>query len=292
VRFIKAIASFVTMLFMAFIVGAIFQDINLDLNNASVGAIIGSMLLAFGGVVLMLVINYCLFIHDRRAKSMKSWEQSVGSKQEFIAQQSQIQGGLRPTGRLGRATEKVRVEIQRGSLQTLQDCDRVIAVIIGDPAYLVLFDDQLDRIRKQISRFLSKRKMTQDFLSHAIGVAEHGYTHAISVLVNIEQLLFTNSRSVLTRLILFDEKDYWHVRDEVSKGNNREVWHAKLELYKEFFDFTSRGVDFNDEVLLRLDELVSEMSKLKSFTEVDIDNLSVMSEIKALISETNLYGGV
>ena len=63
----------------------------------------------------------------------------------------------------------------------------------------------------------------------------------------------------------------------------------KAELYNKYMTFINNALNINEEILLDLDKLLLEISKLNSFEIEDIDNMACMKEIENLITQTKFY---
>jgi hypothetical protein len=99
-----------------------------------------------------------------------------------------------------------------------------------------------------------------------------------------------NIRSILNKLNAFDEDEYISVsRDNGKREFSNEILQTKLDIYNEYISFVRNAVDDNEEILLKLDRLLLEISKFNSMEDGEIENMSAMKEIDELINKTKLY---
>ncbi|MNI88070.1 hypothetical protein D3C73_1453300 [compost metagenome] len=60
-------------------------------------------------------------------------------------------------------------------------------------------------------------------------------------------------------------------------------------MYSEYLTFIKSSLATNEEIMLKLDKLLLEISRLDSFEPGDIENMPCMQEIDSLIKQTKLY---
>jgi hypothetical protein len=106
----------------------------------------------------------------------------------------------------------------------------------------------------------------------------------------VERLFYINVRSIINRLNGFDQEEY----DRIKKGAgemefSQEFLQSKLSVYNEYISFVKASIEDNEEILLKLDKLLLETSKLDSLEEGEIENMSAMKEIDELINKVKLY---
>ena len=67
------------------------------------------------------------------------------------------------------------------------------------------------------------------------------------------------------------------------------VMKEKREIYREYISFIRSSIEDNEEILLKLDRLILEVSRFNSLEEGELEDMSAMKEIDNLIDKTNLY---
>jgi hypothetical protein len=142
--------------------------------------------------------------------------------------------------------------------------------------------EQLDRMRK-------KQETLLNVLIQRFEPNELSYKKFASVTQEVEKLFYLNVRSVLNRLNVFDESEFESVRSQKSSRFSLELLQEKTEMYNEHLSFVKNSLGTNEEILLKLDKLLLEISRLDSFELGDIENMPCMQEIDSLIKQTKYY---
>ncbi|TJY43861.1 hypothetical protein E5161_00155 [Cohnella pontilimi] len=142
--------------------------------------------------------------------------------------------------------------------------------------------DQLERLHK-------KKESLFDVLQERFEPDELSYKKFAAVIQEVEKLVFLNVRSLLNRLSIFDENEYKRVMGHQPAKYSAAVLEEKTILYNEFMTFIRSSLDTNEEILLKLEKLLVEISRLDSLEPGDIENMTGMREIDALIKQTKFY---
>jgi hypothetical protein len=156
---------------------------------------------------------------------------------------------------------------------------RCIKPLEGDTRFAL---EQLERIRK-------KKETLLDVLNQRFESGELSYKKFASVIYEVEKLFYLNLRSMLNRLHVFDEADFTSVMTKKTTRYSKQLLQEKTNLYNEFLSFLKYSLDNNEEILLKLDKLLLEISRLDSFEPGDIENMPCMQEIDSLIKQTKYY---
>ncbi|MNW32508.1 hypothetical protein D3C74_94510 [compost metagenome] len=141
---------------------------------------------------------------------------------------------------------------------------------------------QLDRIRK-------KRDTLLDVLNQRFDSTELSYKKFASVTLEVEKLFYLNIRSILNRLSVFDETEFESVMNQKNARFSTELLQERRTVYSEYLTFIKSSLATNEEIMLKLDKLLLEISRLDSFEPGDIENMPCMQEIDSLIKQTKLY---
>jgi BMFP domain-containing protein YqiC len=173
-------------------------------------------------------------------------------------------------------------------IKQIQTHEDYVEALIGYRRVKALEDDitlaleQLDRMRK-------KQETLLNVLIQRFEPNELSYKKFASVAQEVEKLFYLNVRSVLNRLNVFDESEFESVRSPKSSRFSRELLQEKTEMYNEHLSFVKNSLGTNEEILLKLDKLQVEISRLDSFEPGDIENMPCMQEIDSLIKQTKYY---
>lgn len=142
--------------------------------------------------------------------------------------------------------------------------------------------EQLERIRK-------KKDTLMNVLNQRFDPTELSYKKFASITEEVEKLFYLNVRSILNRLNVFDESEFDSVMNKKSTKFSVKLLQEKTLVYNEYLSFVNGSLGTNEEILLKLDKLLLEISRLDSFELGDIDNMPCMQEIDTLIKQTKYY---
>jgi len=156
---------------------------------------------------------------------------------------------------------------------------RSIKVIEDDMNFAI---EQMGRLKKKIETLMS-------VLKQRFEPSELSYKKFVSTISEVEKLYYLNIRSILNRLNVFDEAEFNRVMSTTTPRFTKELLDQKRSLYQEFLDFMKFSLGTNEEILLKLDKLLLEISRLDSVTPEEIEKMSCMQEIDTLIKQTKYY---
>jgi len=166
--------------------------------------------------------------------------------------------------------------------ETLESCQAVLAEYIKRPG--VMFDGDLTTMRTQLERMGRKENTITDILLQKFQSTELSYVKFQGQIESVKKIMCLNTRNVLNRLYAFDESEY--VKSISAQPDDRHSA-EKRELLNEYRDFVKQTVDNNEDILIKMDRLILEISKLNDSDE--LNNTDTMKELDALIQNTQLY---
>lgn len=130
----------------------------------------------------------------------------------------------------------------------------------------------------------------KDVLLQKFNSSEMSYSKFDYTIKEIENVFFINIKSILNKLNAFDEEDYKRIRKEdAQKKFSTEFIQEKLGVYNEYIAFIKDAIEDNEQIILKLDKLLLEISKLNSLEAGELENMSAFKEIDDLINKTKLY---
>ncbi|WP_343224574.1 hypothetical protein [Paenibacillus sp. ACRSA] len=141
----------------------------------------------------------------------------------------------------------------------------------------------------QLSRMKKKKETLMNVLQQRFDPGELSYKKFASVTLEVEKLLYLNIRSVLNRLNVFDEADYANMMKSKSASLPQKLFQEKTKVYNDYLTYVKDSLHTNEEILLKLDQLLLEISRLDSYEAGDIEQMPCMQEIDQLIKHTKLY---
>ena len=170
------------------------------------------------------------------------------------------------------------------NIHSLEDCIPVFSEAIenGD-----VFDENILINIEQIKRFLRKKTTIDEILLQKFSKEEMSYQKFKNVLEEVENVLYLNMRSILNKISAFDVKEY----EAMQRGEliRNEFYDEKIAIYNGYIEFVSKSTKINEDILLKLDKILLEISKYNSFEDVDIHTLPAIVEMDELIKIAKLY---
>lgn len=114
------------------------------------------------------------------------------------------------------------------------------------------------------------------------------YSKFDGVISDIEEIFYLNIKSIINKLNAFDEKDYDRIKKEDRKFSNEFV-EAKLNIYDQYITFVKKATEDNEQIILKLDKILLELTKFNSLEGGKIEDMIAMKEIDDLINKIKLY---
>lgn len=142
----------------------------------------------------------------------------------------------------------------------------------------------------QLSRMEKKKDTMLEVLSQRFEPSELSFTKFKGVTFEVEKLFYRNIRGVLNKLSVFDASGFSHSTNlEGGSPSSTKLLQKKSALYNEYLAYVSGYLGANEEILLKLDQLLLEITLLDSTDYKDVEDMPCMKEIDELIKQTKLY---
>ena len=122
------------------------------------------------------------------------------------------------------------------------------------------------------------------------------FTRFQNAIDSVKLLFYNNVKKMLNRMMIFDYKDYKKLMTKIS--NSRTVGGVgvssksvgdQLKIYNEHISYVKGLVEMNENVLVKLDGLLLEISKLDDLNEEELEHIAAIQEINDLIAQTRYY---
>ncbi len=150
------------------------------------------------------------------------------------------------------------------------------------------FAEYVSRIIKQAERLRKRNSAIDHMLTEKFSTDGLSYGRFKRTIDDIERVMCVNIKSILNRIEPFDEDEYREIIHGRTKLSMK-VAKEKLHIYEEYIEYVRSSVEDNDEILLKLDKLLSEISKLNSLSKGELENMQELQEIDALINDSRWY---
>ncbi|WP_273466342.1 hypothetical protein [Methanothrix sp.] len=119
---------------------------------------------------------------------------------------------------------------------------------------LETFERNIDLLLDQIERLQKKNKTIRDIL-----------------------LQILNIRSIINKLNAFDEDDYNFIKKQRNSGAfSEEIMEEKFNVYNEYIRFVKEATEDNEQILLKLDKLLLEISGLNCIESGELEQMAGM----------------
>lgn len=155
---------------------------------------------------------------------------------------------------------------------------------------LETFERNIDLLLDQIERLQKKNKTIRDILLQIFNASEISYQKFDAVIAEVENIFFKNIRSIINKLNAFDEDDYNFIRKQRDAGAfSEEIMEEKFNVYNEYIRFVKEATEDNEQILLKLDKLLLEISGLNCIESGELEQMAGMIEIDNLIKQAKYY---
>lgn len=152
------------------------------------------------------------------------------------------------------------------------------------------FDSDIPVILEQIERLKKKKEKIREILLQRFNIIDTGYERFNGTIVDVEFVFYANIKSILNKINAFDQEDYERISKNVrEKRFSSEVIDSKVSIYNEYISFVKNAIENNEEIILKLDALLLEISKFDSLEAGALDNMSEIKEMDELIRKSKYY---
>jgi hypothetical protein len=152
------------------------------------------------------------------------------------------------------------------------------------------FEKDIDTILGQLKRLGRKKDTINDIILQKFSETELSYAKFNSAIEGIEDLLLTSIKSTINKINAFDQEEYNSITESKSKLQiSNKLMQTKLDIYQEYISYVQASIENNEEILVKLDMFLLELSKLNSIENKDILSMAEFQELEEIINKTKLY---
>ena len=162
-----------------------------------------------------------------------------------------------------------------------------------------VFDVDISSAIDQINRLLDKDNALETILLQYFTPQEMTYVRFKNVIDSVNSLFYSNIKKMINRIIIFDDKDYRKTLDKMNRMKNlptvNDPYSASnsagthLQIYNEHLNYVRGIVSDNEGILVKLDSLLLEISKLDDMSDRGLESMAAIREINELIDQTKFY---
>ncbi|MDR0548031.1 MAG: hypothetical protein LBI10_01240 [Deltaproteobacteria bacterium] len=140
---------------------------------------------------------------------------------------------------------------------------------------------------KYCESFIKKRELVFSTLLSHFTKTEISFIKFSSIINGVENTFAVTVNNILIRLNAFDEKEYEDFfRQKKSTSANQA---KRQQIFDDYQEFLKSSLNFLDQILIKMDQLQLEISKLSALDYQDIENNELIKEIDALTKTMKLY---
>lgn len=145
------------------------------------------------------------------------------------------------------------------------------------------FYQHIATAKEQAGRLERKLKALREVLFQKCQAEQGDMLGFQDVIDDSEKLIIENIKRILTRISIFDQTEYDQLQNSGIRG---QAYEAKQQMFAEHFAYVKQQIEKNEEILLDLDRLLTEISKMGDQEAVDAENMenirSVVENLKVL----------
>jgi hypothetical protein len=155
---------------------------------------------------------------------------------------------------------------------------------------LKTFENTVDLLLDQIERQQKKNKTIREILLQKFSASEMSYNKFDVAITDVENIFFMNIRSIINKLKAFDEEDYNSIRKKHEAWDfSQQFMEEKEKVRDGYVTFVKTATEYNEQILLKLDKLLLEISDLNCLEPGQLEKMPGMIEIDDLIKQAILY---
>ena len=178
------------------------------------------------------------------------------------------------------------MDIKLSDIKSNEDCILALKQSYGKKT----FDGDISAVLEQIERLKKKKEKINSILLQKFNIIDAAYERFNRTIFDVEYVFYENIKSILNKITAFDEEDYERISNgSEAKRFSTKFLASKLSIYNEYISFVKNAIENNEEIILKLDKLLLEISKIDSLEVGEIDNLSEIKEMDELIRKSKYY---
>ena len=153
-----------------------------------------------------------------------------------------------------------------------------------------VFSKDIDILLEQIERMDKKQEKIDDILSQKFTVNEMSYIKFKKTITEVRDVFYINIKSVINKINIFDEQEYEKIKKDIKNGKlNGKIEEQKKDMFDEYIFFVKDSIEDNEEILLKLDKFLFELSKFNSLEDGELENMSAIKDVDELINKIKFY---
>ena len=153
-----------------------------------------------------------------------------------------------------------------------------------------VFSKDIDILLEQIEKMDKKQEKIDDILLQKFTVNEMSYIKFKKTITEVRDVFYINIKSVINKINIFDEQEYEKIKKDIKNGKlNGKIEEQKKDMFDEYIFFVKDSIEDNEEILLKLDKFLFELSKFNSLEDGELENMSAIKDVDELINKIKFY---
>lgn len=178
---------------------------------------------------------------------------------------------------------------KRIPMRSVKNADTLSACveILQGYGYMDVFGSIIVQIIEQVERFQKKRASIDRILREKFSVEELSYRKFDGVLLDVEKVVYLNLRSIVNRIAVFDYEEFKQLDN--LEWNDHDLAAEKMGIYGSYISFVQEASRDNEEIVLKLDRLLLEVTHYNSLHDGNILDMPAIAELDQLIRNAKRY---
>ncbi|HHV28215.1 hypothetical protein [Acetivibrio mesophilus] len=231
------------------------------------------------GIALINIILFSPGLMNIRLNSSEPLSVAIGGTAIFLSLSFFLYGNYTL---LSQKSPQIKIS----DIKNYKDCIVVLNQSYGKKT----FDSSITTMKEQVERINKKKDKILSMLSQKFNVIDKVYERFNSTIFDVEYVFLSNIKSILNKISAFDEEDYERLRQDIAQQKfSTEVITSKINIYNEYITFVRNAIEDNEEIIIKLDALLLEISKFNTLEAGEIDNMKEIKEMDELIKKSKYY---
>ena len=180
-------------------------------------------------------------------------------------------------GNISIITHKDKLNIQKSYKNNDMGIEKDILVSIEETNRKTrVFRTEMNKTTQQLERLNARNNALNAILLQHFKPGEITYMKFKGVIDSVNGVFRDNVQKILERVNMFDENDYISL-----------VY--KMKIYLEHMNYVKTLVEDDEVIIMKMDKLMLELSKLSELNADNIENVSAIQDINELIGQTKYY---
>jgi hypothetical protein len=150
----------------------------------------------------------------------------------------------------------------------------------------VITKGTLIAIKEHCKKYVEDRRSVNIAVLNHFNEGELAYDKIVGILDGLDDTFLNIIHSLTLALVTFNEKKSLQ---NLKKKKKEETYSGYKEVYDSFVNRIKSPVGHLDNIILKMEQLNLQLADLSSFDVDDVNNLSSVQEINALIGQLHLY---